>query len=194
MADKFLGIAHIAYNLKRKVSAKKKSVVRALLDETCASIPDAARDSIIKHWSQAPTLIDFRDSVFVESRPNDGGMVTNVGRLIYFRHDILLRMPPEVAKAMLAHELAHVFVLSSLDELRKIVAMAEQEGHCKISFKGTWDEIGLDPESADWNFRVIEGKYLIFKESFYLRLIEMRVRLVNREWGFDEDALAAWEG
>ena len=193
MADKFLGIAHIAYNLKRKVSAKKKAVVRALLDETCASIPDSARYSIIKHWSQAPTLIDFRDSVFVESRPNDGGMVTNVGRLIHFRHDVLLRMPPEVARALLAHELAHVFLLSNVDELRKIVAMAEQDGHCKISFIGTWDEIGLDPESADRNFRVVENRFLIFKESFYLGLIEMRVRQINREWGFDEDALTAWE-
>jgi hypothetical protein len=99
-------------------------------------------------------------------------------------------MPENLARALIAHEFAHAFVCSSLSELRTITAMAEKDLGLKIPFKGTWEQFGLDPDSADTDFRIVEGKYMIFKESFFMKLNERRVRQINREWGFDEDGLS----
>jgi hypothetical protein len=68
--------------------------------------------------------------------------------------------------------------------------MAEKDKHCEIEFSGNWDQFGLDPDSADRDFRVVDGKYLIFKESYFMELNEKRVRQINRAWGFDEDGLS----
>lgn len=189
MADMFLGVARVTYHLKKKDGAKKKAIVRSLLDETFGTIPDAARNSIIRHWSQSPAIIEFRDHVIPGFKPRTGGQTRDRGRLIIYRHDYLLNMPQTLAKALIAHEFAHAFVCSSVDELRRIKGMAEKDLRCKIPFDGTWDQFGLDPDSAVSDFRVVAG-ILIFRESYFINLNEERVRQINREWGFDENALS----
>lgn len=190
MAKKVLGVARVSYHLERWVAEKDKAHVRALLNQTCDALPAPARDSIVNHWSKAPAMIEFIDHLIPGFKPRTGGKTRDCGRLIIYRHDYLLGMPQNLAKALLAHEFAHAFVCSSIDELRRIKAMAEKDLKCEIQFDGSWDQFGLDPDSADCNFRVVAGNFLILKESYFMKLNEKRVRQINREWGFDEDALS----
>lgn len=190
MVDKVLGVARVAYHLKKKVSAKEKATVRTLLDEAVDAIPSMARDSIVNHWSKALVAIEFRDHLIPGFKVRTGGQTRDCGRLIIYRHDYLLGMPDNLAKALIAHEFAHAYVCSCSDELHWIKVLVEKDLRCKIPFDGTWDQFGLDPESADSDFRVVAGKFLILKESYFMKLNEKRVRQINREWGFDEDGLS----
>lgn len=190
MADLVLGAAPITYRLEKKISAGQKKIIRTLLNETCEAIPAAARESIIDHWTKTPAMIEFIDHLIPGFKPRTGGKTRECGRLLIYRHDYLLNMPQNLARALLAHEFAHAFVCSSTDELMRIKAMAEKDLRCKIPFSGTWEQFGLDADSADSDFRIVDGKFLILKETYFMKLNEKRVRQINREWGFDEDGLS----
>jgi hypothetical protein len=190
MTGTIFSISRIVYHLEKFVFPSEKALIMTLLDETWRTLPAPARESLVEYWSQTPATIKFRDHLIEGFNPKTGGQTRDCGRLIIYRHDYLLALAPNLARALIAHEFAHAYVCCNVEELMRIKAMAEMDLCCEIPFNGTWDQFGLDPDSADTNFRIVDGKYLIFKESYFMRLNEKRVRQINRAWGFDEDALS----
>src|SRR5688572_28281089 len=131
MADSILRNVRSSYHLKKKVSASEKATVRRLRDETIDAIPSAVDEGSVNHWSKSSAVIEFRYHLIARFKSTTGGQTRDRGCVIIYRHDYLLRMAPNLARALIAHEFAHVFICSSIDELRQIKQMAAKDLGCE---------------------------------------------------------------